>query len=167
VGIDAFVNADVVAQGLSGFRPDSAAREAGRIVLERLRSLAAARDDFAIESTLAGRSLARFLGELARAGYERHLLYLWLPVVDLAIERVRMRVRAGGHDVPEDTIRRRFEKSLKNLFTLYMPVCTSWRLYDGTVGTDRRLIAFGGATERPEVRDQKSWTQIQEQLRDD
>jgi predicted ABC-type ATPase len=111
VGIDAFVTADVVAQGLSGFRPEAAAREAGGVVLNRLRSLARARADFAVESTLAGRSLARFLAELTAAGYESHLLYLWLPAVELAIERVRTRVEAGGHDVPEETIRRRFTAS--------------------------------------------------------
>jgi predicted ABC-type ATPase len=112
VGIDAFVNADVVAQGLSGFRPESAAAEAGRVVWKRLHALAEARADFALESTLSGRSLATFLRKLAGAGYERHILYLWLPSVDLSIERVRIRVQAGGHDVPEEAIRRRFPRSL-------------------------------------------------------
>jgi SNF2 family DNA or RNA helicase len=97
------------------------------------------------------------------AGYERHLLYLWLPTVELSIERVRTRVRAGGHDVPEVTIRRRFAKSLKNLFALYMPVCTHWRLYDGTAGPGMRIVAFGGGSTRIEVLDSELWKMVQEQ----
>src|SRR5262244_3899348 len=92
VGIDAFVNADVIAQGLAGFRPESAAFEAGRIMLRRLAELAQAREDFAFESTLSGRSAVRVLSGLLGSGYVVHVFYLWLPSPDLSVARVRHRV---------------------------------------------------------------------------
>jgi len=164
VGIDAFVNADVVAQGLSGFRPESAAAEAGRAVWKRLHALAKARADFALESTLSGRSLATFLRKLATTGYERHILYLWLPSVDLSIERVRVRVQAGGHDVPEGAIRRRFPRSLKNFFEIYVPISSSWRVYDGTGGPHPRLIAFGRGSSTIQVLEPQTWALIKDQV---
>src|SRR6516225_1621380 len=102
-----FVNADVIAQGLSGFDPASAALEAGRIMLDRLHALAKERCDFAFETTLAVRSLVRWFRELQEAGYSIHLVYFWLADPDLAVSRVAERVRMGGHDVPEPTIRLR------------------------------------------------------------
>jgi predicted ABC-type ATPase len=112
--IDAFVNADVIAQGLAAFSPGSAAFEVGRIMLRRIEELARAREDFAFESTLAGRSAHRLLTGLVGVGYDVHIFYLWLPSPDLAVARVRRCVEAGGHDVPEPVIRRRFSKSLVN-----------------------------------------------------
>src|SRR5688500_17888270 len=114
VGIDVFVNADVIAQGLAGFGPDSAAIAAGRIMLARLRELANSRADFALESTLAGRSAHRLMVDLLGLDYSIHIFYLRLPSPDFAIARVRGRVRTGGHDVPELAVRRRFWKSLLN-----------------------------------------------------
>src|SRR5512133_3437614 len=119
VGIDAFVNADVIAQGLAGFNPEAAAFAAGRVVLRRLRELAAARADFALESTLSGRSAAGLLTRLVGIGYDVHVLYLWLPSGDFSLARVRRRVETGGHDVPEDVVRRRFIKSLRNFDRVY------------------------------------------------
>jgi predicted ABC-type ATPase len=100
VGVPSFVNADVIAEGLSGFRPQEAAFEAGRIMLMRARELAARRVDFALESTLSGRTLHRFLNRLAAIGYERHLFYLWLPSPDMAVARVKGRVQAGATTFP-------------------------------------------------------------------
>jgi len=123
VGIDAFVNADVIAQGLAAFSPESAAFVAGRIMLRRIEELARAREDFAFESTLAGRSAHRLLTGLVGVGYDVHIFYLWLPSPDLAVARVRRRVETGGHDVPEPVIRRRFWKSLSTstIFTDLSP----------------------------------------------
>src|SRR4051794_29638502 len=90
-----FINADVIAQGLSGFKPESVAAEAGRIMLQRLHDLSARRADFAFETTLAGKTLAVWLRELRREGYAVHLVYFWLASADLAIARVAERVRAG------------------------------------------------------------------------
>ena len=160
VGIDAFVNADVIAQGLAGFSPASAAFEAGRIMLRRLEELARARADFAFESTLAGRSAFGMLTGLARTGYEVHLFYLWLPSPDLAVSRVRHRVEAGGHDVPEPVIRRRFWRSLVNFDRLYRPVATTWRVYNGSAVGGRPLIAHGVGAGEVMVQDRESWRLI-------
>jgi len=162
IGIDAFVNADVIAEGLAGFRPESAAFEAGRIMLRRLRELATERADFAFESTLAGRSVLRFLESLSRLGYEAHVFYLWLPSPDLAVARVRTRVAAGGHDVPEPVIRRRFWRSLANFYHRYRTAATTWRLYNGSVLDGRSLIAHGASRGEPKVIDAVLWKEVLE-----
>ena len=160
VGIDAFVNADVIAQGLAGFNPASAAFDAGRITLRRVHELARARQDFAFESKLAGRSAARLLNDLIRFGYDVHIFYLWLPSPDLAVARVQQRVEAGGHDVSEPVIRRRFWRSLVNFDRLYRPVATTWRLYDASVVGGRRLIAYGTRAQQPVLIDQAAWLRV-------
>jgi predicted ABC-type ATPase len=102
--VDEFVNADTLARGLSAFHPDAAAIEAGRIMLRRLDQLAKTGVSFAFESTLASRGLARRLAAFHASGYETHVLYLWLPTVDLALARVAERVRIGGHEYqPHDS----------------------------------------------------------------
>ncbi len=164
VGIDAFVNADVIAEGLSGFRPEDSAVEAGRILLARLRELAERHANFAFESTLSGRTLHTFLRRLAGAGYECHIFYLWLPTADLAVARVRRRVQAGGHDVSEVVIRRRFRKSLVNFDRLYRPAVTTWRLYDGSTVVGPRLIAYGTAGRQPTVVDAERWALVRRQV---
>ena len=160
VGIEAFVNADVIAQGLAGFNPDAAAFEAGRVVIRRLRELADARADFALESTLSGRSAAGLLTRLLGIGYDVHVLYLWLPSPDFSVARVRRRVETGGHDVPEEVIRRRFLKSLRNFDRVYRPLATIWRLYDGSLFEGPLLIARGAGSGASAVLDQDRWTQI-------
>lgn len=164
VGIDAFVNADVIAQGLSGFSPATAALEAGRIMLNRLDELAQARVDFAFESTLAGRSVRGRLLDLIARGYAVHLFYLWLPSPDMAVERVRHRVKAGGHHVPEVTIRRRFWRSLVNFDRLYRPIVTNWQLYDASRLPERPLVAQGGGPGRTTVIDQETWSHVRRQI---
>ena len=136
-----FVNADTIAQGLAAFAPDGVAFEAGSIMLARLHQLAARRRDFAFETTLASRSLAPWLADLLGTGYEFHLVFLWLPSADFAVQRVADRVRMGGHHVPEATVRRRYERGLRNFFRLYQPLATSWRMYDNSVMQSARLIA--------------------------
>lgn len=164
VGIEAFVNADVIAQGLAGFSPQSAAFEAGRVMLRRLHELARERRDLAFESTLAGRSAHGLLTDLVGLGYEVHVFYLWLPSPDLAVARVRRRVQAGGHEVPESDIRRRFWRSLVNFDRLYRPVATTWRLYDNSVLGDRPAIAHGSGADEPVVVDLERWEKIRRQL---
>src|SRR5437879_465876 len=100
-----FVNADVIAQGLSGFNPDAVALRAGRIMLEQLDELTAQRANFAFETTLAGKTYASWLNSLRESAYKVHLFYFWLAKVEMAIDRVATRVRKGGHHVPEATIR--------------------------------------------------------------
>lgn len=154
-----FVNADVIAQGLSGFAPESAAVEAGRIMIERVRSLAEQRADFAFETTLAARAYAGWLDEVRHRGYAVHLIYFWLRSANLAVSRVAARVQAGGHHVPETTVRRRYARSVKNLFELYAPVVTTWRVYDNTEFAPT-LIAEGSRGTPETVHDTESWSLI-------
>lgn len=132
LGIYKYVNADTIAQGLSAFAPETAAIEAGRVMLHRLQELAKEQRDFAFETTLATRFYSRWLAKLQSEGYHVHLVFLWLNSPDLAIERVAERVRMGGHDIPEQTIRRRYERGLKNFFKLYRPMVDSWQVFDAS-----------------------------------
>lgn len=157
-----FVNADAIAAGLSAFRPESVAIAAGRIMLERMRRLAAARTNFAFETTLAGRSFAPWMSVLKRRGYHVHLLFLGLESVELAISRVAERVRLGGHDVPAETVRRRYEKGLRNLFGLYMPLADSWQLFDNSRAGRPRLIATGRGLETDRITDAVLWSRLEE-----
>jgi predicted ABC-type ATPase len=158
-----FVNADVIAQGLAGFDPDSAAVEAGRIMLERLHTLAEQRASFAFETTLAARALAGWLKGLRQGGYAVHLVYFWLRSADLAVIRVARRVQAGGHGIPEATIRRRYRRSLENFFCLYRPVVSAWRLYDNSDASVPLLVASGDDSGRETVLIQETWKRIREE----
>jgi len=156
LGITEFVNADVIAQGLSAFRRDSVAREAGRIMLTRLDELGRRRADFAFETTLASRTFAPRIAALRRAGYQFHPIFLWLPSADLAVLRVRRRVSEGGHDVPEETIRRRYKAGLTNFFRLYLPLADSWAMYN--VSTEpKSIIAEDHGAVGPTVFDRGAW----------
>ena len=155
--VEEFVNADTLAQGLSAFRPQEVALEAGRITLARLDSLESQRKSFAFESTLASHALVRRLRRLKQRGYSVHVVYLWLPTVDLALARVAERVRTGGHDVPAETVRRRFDRGRRNFFTLYRPLADTWRLYDASAITGPRLAATGGQEEPTQLRDPRTW----------
>ena len=138
-----FVNADVIAQGLSGFDPQAAALRAGRIMLEQLEELKFQRANFAFETTLAGRTYARWLESLRESGYAVHLFYFWLDSAETAIARVATRVKKGGHHVPEATIRQRYDRSIRNLFELYIPVVNSWKVYDNSLTGSPVLVAEG------------------------
>jgi predicted ABC-type ATPase len=141
LGVTEFVNADTIAQGLSAFNPEGAAFHAGRIMLRRLQTLASERRDFAFETTLAARSYAPWLTALKSVGYTVHLFFFWLPSPECAIARVADRVRMGGHDISEDTIRRRYHAGLKNFFTLYQQVADSWHLFDNSKPGKSVMIA--------------------------
>jgi predicted ABC-type ATPase len=110
-----FVNADTIAAGLSAFSPETVAVRAGRVMLQRLHELADQRQDFAFETTLASRSFAPWLRHMQSAGYKFHLVYLWLPIVELALARVAERVRRGGHAVPEDVVRQKHRQLLQSV----------------------------------------------------
>jgi predicted ABC-type ATPase len=155
--VEEFVNADTLAQGLSAFRPEDVALEAGRIMLKRLDDLESQGKSFAFESTLASLALAPRLERMKNHAYRIHIVFLWLPTAELAIARVAERVRAGGHDVPSDDVRRRFSRGRRNFFTRYRPLADTWRLYDGSSIRGPRLIAFGVAGKPPLVRDQEAW----------
>ncbi len=157
LGIASFVNADVIARGLAGFAPQAVDLAAGRIMLSRLRELAAAHEDFAFETTLASRTFGPWLRGLSAGGYEVHLYYVWLNSADLAVERVRRRVESGGHNVPEPDVRRRYGRSAANFFRIYRPIAKSWQVFDNSDTRAVRVLAYGGL-ERPDtILDEYTW----------
>jgi len=139
----AFLNADLIAAGLSPFDPGRAALRAGRLMLELIAEHAARGESFAFETTLAGRNFARAVERWRSAGYHVSLIFLSLPSADLAIERVAERVRQGGHAVPDEVVRRRFGRGRDNFETLYKPLVDAWMLYDNSREAPV-LIASGG-----------------------
>lgn len=141
LGLVEFVNADTLARGLSGFNPEGAALAAGRIMLSRLKRLAADGADFAFETTLAAKSYAPWLRDLQSRGYAVHLVFLWLPSPEAALARVQDRVRRGGHSIAENVVRRRYAAGLRNFFRLYRPLTDSWYFYDNSHRSGPRLIA--------------------------
>lgn len=164
LGVHEFVNADVIARGLSAFRPEGAAMAAGRVMLARLRELTKARKDVAFESTLASRTFAPWIKELRKTGYQFHLFYFWLPSADACIERVYERKSLGGHFVPEETIRRRYEGGLRNFFELYSLIAERWEFYDNTQ-EPRRLIAEGGVSRTGRAIDEVLWDKIKKEYK--
>ena len=145
--VDAFVNADVIAQGFCAFDPETQAVAAGRVMLARLRELARGHRCFAFETTLASRTLVPWLRELVAEGYALHLVYVWVASADLAVRRVAARVRSGGHSVPEEVVRRRYPRSLENFFSLYSPLATSRSFYDNSDTRPRRIDLLHEANE--------------------
>jgi predicted ABC-type ATPase len=127
-----FLNADLIAAGLSPFAPETQNVRAGRLLLTRIKELIKARRDFGFETTLSGRNYVSRLKEMKKHGYRIVLFFLWLPTADLAVARVNNRSRQGGHHVPEPVVRRRFETGLRNLFQLYRPLLDAWWLYDAS-----------------------------------
>lgn len=121
-----FVNADIIAAGLSPFNPESVALAAGRIMLQRIEALMNDQVDFAFETTLSTKSYVSLIKKAKAMGYEVTLLYFWLSSPQAAIERVATRVKNGGHNIPSDVVNRRYYRGLKNLFGLYMPICDNW-----------------------------------------
>jgi predicted ABC-type ATPase len=134
-----FVNADLIAAGLSPFRPDSAAFQAGRLMLAEIARHAAAGVSFGFETTLAGRTYAHMIPRWQKAGYRVEITFLQLDCPETAIARVAERVRQGGHNVPESVIRRRFQAGKKNFALLYRDLVDEWILYDNS-GKSPRLI---------------------------
>lgn len=159
LGLKEFVNADQIASGLSAFNTEAVAFEAGRIMLRRVHELARERSTFAFESTLASRSFHQFLVRLKADGYRVLVFYVALMSPELAVARVEHRVRMGGHDVPEDIVRRRFHRSLKNLFELYLPIADRWRVFDNSTGTKPTKVAEQGKALRVFAR--TKWQHLQ------
>lgn len=165
LGVAEFVNADVIAQGLSAFDTASVALQAGRVMLSRIRQLAAQRRHFAFETTLATRSYASWLAELKTSGYTFDLLFLSLPAPEMALARVAERVRSGGHDIPEDTIRRRYVRGLENFFRLYQPLADRWWFFDNSVPDGPKPIARAKRGQADEVLDAPAWVSFVEKYK--
>ena len=142
-----FVNSDEIAKGLSPFNADSIA-------------LIASGETFAMETTLATRTVANLIREAQREGYYVTLLYFWLNTPELAIERVKQRVAAGGHNIPENTIRRRYAAGIRNLFELYLPICDYWMITDNSM-SPMEVIAKGFKNEKKEIFNQVIYKKLE------
>ncbi len=127
-----FVNADLIAQGMSPFAPELVAMRAGRLMLEEIDLLKKRGADFGFETTLSGQGHLKVIRQLRDHGYAVSLFYLWVPTADVAVSRVRERVIEGGHDVPEVDVRRRFESSVRNFLVHYRQAVDSWFLFDNS-----------------------------------
>jgi len=136
-----FVNVDLIASGLSPFDPERAALKAGRIMLEQIHSLAGRGLDFGFETTLSGKTYVRLLQEMKKRGFLIHIFFLWINDVELGLERIKLRVRNGGHAIPEGTVRRRFGRSLANFLSVYRPLADSWTIFDNS-GNVPEMIAI-------------------------
>ena len=136
-----FLNADNIARTLAPAPGQNADLAAGRLLLARLDEAVQAKTSFALETNLANRTLATRIPRWQEAGYIVSLVFVWLPSAGLAVERVAARVRSGGHDIPEATIRRRYKAGLLAFFEVYQPLVDNWRLYDNSGLEAATLVA--------------------------
>jgi predicted ABC-type ATPase len=137
-----FINADLIAAGLSPFAPEAAAIKAGRLMLEEIAECARRGESFAFETTLSGLAYLAHIREWRAQGYSVSLFFLALPDAEVAVARVAERVRQGGHHIPEDVIRRRFAAGLRNFEQAYKPRVDAWAKYDN-VGESPVLLEWG------------------------
>lgn len=158
-----FLNADLLAAGLSPLRPGAMAVRSARLILGRWRELLAMRRDFAFESTLSGRTYASMLAEAKSAGYRIRLAYLCLPHVRISLQRVRQRYFKGGHDVPARDVRRRFVPSLVNFFRRYLPLADEALLFDAAAYPPRLIARWAG--DKKEVIDTRKYEAVRRQAK--
>ncbi|HXA00728.1 MAG TPA: zeta toxin family protein [Cytophagaceae bacterium] len=153
-----FVNADEIAKGLSPFQPEKLGIEAGKLMLTRIKNLLESGENFAFETTLSTKSYVSFLKEVKQKGYQITLLFFWLNSPDLAVSRVKTRVKEGGHNIPEDVIRRRYESGLLNFFKLYIPITDNWMLINNS-GKPYQIIAEGTMNDL-EITNVELWNEL-------
>ncbi|MGF1603017.1 MAG: zeta toxin family protein [Thermosynechococcaceae cyanobacterium] len=163
LGVFEYVNADAIATGLSPLNPEAMAMQSGRLMLKRIKALADVKADFAFETTLAAKSFVPFLRKCKTKGYTINLMYFWLRSQDLAIERVARRVASGGHSIPEADIRRRYQRGIRNLFNLYLPLCDGWMVFDNSDPAPK-LIAEAIIDEPSTIYGEGTWQQICKEL---
>lgn len=128
--IPTFINADLLAAGLNPLQPERAAFQAGRMMLEMIDGCVRRGENFAFETTLSGRGYARMIPRWQEQGYWVKLVFLQVPSPEVSIERVRQRVQEGGHDVPEDVIRRRFHAGWHNFEHIYRDLVDEWEIWE-------------------------------------
>lgn len=155
-----FVNADEIARGLSPFSPSSVDVQAARIMLQRIDELLTQQSDFAIETTLSTRSYVQLVKRAQAMGYQVHLLFFCLESPEQAIQRVAQRVREGGHGIPEEIIRRRFKIGLRNLVSLYLPICDRILVLDNTRGEAKLIAKKTPKTYNLEIVNQEMWNHL-------
>ena len=128
----AFVNADMIAAGLNPFQPERSAVQAGRLMLHMIETYVKKGENFALETTLSGRNYARMIPHWQAQGYWIQLYFLSLPIPEMAVARVRNRVREGGHDIPKEVVHRRFHAGWRNFQHIYRDIVDEWTLYDAS-----------------------------------
>ena len=153
-----FVNADMIAQGLSPFRPEAVAFEAGRIMLKRIDDLIKTNENFAIETTLATKSYKNKLENAIAKGYKIKLLFFWLPNFEMAINRVAIRVSEGGHNIPKEVIERRYFRGIVNLFKIYIPLSAEWVVFENSTNEPVLIAEFFNDT--TVIRNDNFWKEI-------
>ena len=153
-----FVNSDEFAKSFSPFDPAAASVTASRYMLMKINYLLEKRSDFAVETTLATRSLLKIVQEAQRLGYETAVLYLWLSSPEIAIARVRDRVASGGHNIPDAVVRRRYVMGLQYLFDVYIPVMDRWVLADNSKPPFQ--VVAEGSREMTYIRDSEKYEMI-------
>jgi len=157
-----FVNADEIARGLSPFQAEKAAIDAGKIMLTRIQELIELKVDFSFETTLSAIHFIKLIKEAQKKGYFVTLVFFWLNSVDLAIQRVKIRVSEGGHNIPEETIRRRYKTGISNLVNKYISICDYWIIVNNSEGPFN-LIAEGLKDTEVEIKDHNIWNKIKAQ----
>ncbi|MBE9467512.1 MAG: zeta toxin family protein [Bacteroidetes bacterium] len=153
-----FVNADEIAKGLSPFKPENAAIQAGRLMLNRINQLIETGQDFAFETTLATKSYKNFVVKAKENGYKVTLLFFWLRSEELAVKRVETRVKEGGHNIPEETIRRRYKNGLINFFNIFKPIVDEWMFIDNS-GEPYEILAEGNSISS-DIQNKITWTNL-------
>jgi len=164
VALQSYLNADEMARNVSPADVEAGALAAGRVMIERMRAHVRASEDFAIETTCAGKSYLRFLAQCKLDGWRITLLYFWLSSPELAIERVARRVSMGGHNIPTDVIMRRYYAGLSNMRNLYLPLADEAEIHDNTE-RQRVLIAEKREGLPLFVHDPERWRKIEEAIR--
>ena len=154
-----FVNADEIARGLSPFQPETVSFHAGRIMLKRIGELMSNKVDFAFETTLTTLSYTNTIRLAKELGYTITLLYFWLNDVNLAIERVKNRVSEGGHDIPEETLKRRYYRGMHNLTSRFITICDYWIVINNS-GRPHTFVAEGEGETELKIYDDVIWQQI-------
>ena len=134
--------------------------EAGRLMLTRISELLRRNESFSIETTLATRSYFRLIEQAHRQGYDVTLLFFWLRTPEQAIERVAERVSKGGHNIPSDVIRRRYQEGINNLFQIYMPIVDTWVLVNNSM-TPRSIIATGGREQQTTILNEVEYKNVE------
>lgn len=157
-----FVNADLIASGLSPFAPGVVALKAGKLVLTSIREFTKSGEDFGFETTLSGRGHINMFRRLKEAGYKIHLFFLWVPGVGLSLMRVKNRVSEGGHDVLTNDVRRRFPRSIANFFKTYSRQADSWMLFDNS--GEKPVLAAKGAGGSLTIENQQIYRMIMESV---
>ena len=160
---DDFLNADEIARGLSPLHPSTVNRQAGELMIKRFHYFLNNGMNFVFETTAAGVSYASHLKKAKENGYHIHITYLWLSSVEQAIKRVALRVKQGGHNIPEEDIRRRYFRGIKNLIGLYLPLANTAIVVDNSsvewgIG---KIIAQKDAKFQLKVEDEMIWELLQ------